>query len=429
MTAAHSQMSRVVITGVGVVSPIGIGKDVFWRNLIEGRTGIGYLKSVSNDRLPCRLAAEIADFNPLDHLKRKKLLKVMSRDIQLGVSAAALAIGDAGLAAGDCDPDRLGVVFGAGQIPSTPHELLNAAASCTNDGSFDFNLFGEDGMRQISPLWLLPQLPNMPACHVSIEHDARGPNNTITSREASALLALAEAVHTVQRGAADCMIVGGCGCDVSPLNIARLSLFEHLSRQDDPDRACRPFDIDRDGCILGEGAAAFIVENYEFAHRRGAEIYAEVLAVAGGSDGAGRHNGSAGTGLIRSIDAVLKRSGLAPHEIGHINGHGKSTRRSDLVEARAYHRSLGAAAEAIPVMGLKSYFGTFDAGTGAVELAASVLGLARGVVPFTRNCDTPDPLCRLNVIHHEPLRIKNSTTLKVNRTDMGQSAAAIIRAM
>jgi 3-oxoacyl-[acyl-carrier-protein] synthase II len=216
---------------------------------------------------------------------------------------------------------------------------------------------------------------------------------------------------------------------VSPANIARLSLLEPLSRQIDPERACRPFDIDRDGGILGEGAAAFVVENYEYAHQRGAEIYAEVVAVAGGCDGAGYHTGTGGTGLVRSIDAVLKKSGLAPREIGHINGHGKSTRRSDLVEARAYHRSLGDAAETIPVMGLKSYFGTFDAGTGAVELAASVLGLSRGVVPFTRNCERPDPLCRLNVIHHEPLHLKNSVTLKVNRTDMGQSAAAIIRAV
>ncbi len=205
------------------------GSDAFWRNLIEGRTGIGYLKSGSNDRLPCRLAAEIADFNPLDHIHRKKLLKVMSRDIQLGVSAAALAMGDARLRPGDCDPERLGVVYGAGRIPSTPHELINATACCTTDGSFDFSRFGEESMRLISPLWLLPQLPNMPASHVAIENDARGPNNTITSREASALLALAEAVHTAY-SAADCMIVGGCGSDVSPANIARLSLVEQLSQ-------------------------------------------------------------------------------------------------------------------------------------------------------------------------------------------------------
>src|SRR5579872_3728108 len=419
MVAVEFERPRVVITGIGVVSPVGIGKDEFWRSLLDGRSGIGFLKAFSNERLPCRLAAEIEDFDPLNFVRRKKLLKVMSRDIQLGVSAAFLAMRDARLAQGDFDPDRLGVVYGAGQIPSRPQELAGAAALCTDDDVFRFDMFGEECMNQISPLWLLPQLPNMPACLVAIEHDARGPNNTITCREASPLLALAEAVHTIQRGVADCMIVGACGSDVHAVDIARLSLFDELSHRDDPETACRPFDIDRNGGILGEGAAAFVIEEFDFARRRGAEIYAEVLAVAGGCDGFRDQTAASGTGLVHSIASVLRKSGVQPQEIGHINGHGKSTRHDDLVEARAYHRALGLAAETIPVMGLKSYFGTFDAGTGAVELAASVLGLRQGMVPFTRNYETPDPLCRLNVIHAEPLTLKNSTTLKVNRTEMG----------
>jgi 3-oxoacyl-[acyl-carrier-protein] synthase II len=429
MAAGKSEMPRVVITGVGVVSPVGIGKDAFWRSLLDGRSGISFLRAFSNEHLPCRLAAEIEGFNPQHYLRRKKLLKVMSRDIQLGVSAASLAMSDARLSQGDFDPDRLGVVYGAGRIPSKPQELANAAALCMEGNSFNFDLFGEESMNQISPLWLLPQLPNMPACHVAIEHDARGPNNTITCREASPLLALAEAVHAIERGVADCMIVGACGSDVHPVDIARLSLVEDLSHRDDPEKACRPFDIDRNGGILGEGAAAFVIEDYAFAHRRGADIYAEVLAVAGGFDGRGDHAATGGTGLVRSITSVLRESGLLPREIGHINGHGKSTKRDDLVEARAYHRALGSAAQTIPVMGLKSYFGTFDAGTGAVELAASVLGLKHGIVPFTRNYETPDPLCGLNVIRAEPLPLMNRTSLKVNRTEMGQSAAAILRAI
>ncbi len=427
MVATPAEMPRVVITGVGVVSPVGIGKDAFWNSLLAGRSGIGNLKAFSGEHLPCRLAAEIENFDPSAYVHRKKLLKVMSRDIQLGVSAAALAMSDARLKSGDYDPDRLGVVFGAGQIPSRPQELAGAAAYCTRGDSFDFSLFGEECLNQISPLWLLPQLPNMPACHVAIEHDARGPNNTITCREASPLLALSEAVHTIQRGAADCMIVGACGSDVHPVDIVRRSLVEDLSHRDDPERACRPFDIDRNGGILGEGAAAFVIEDYDFARRRGAEMYAEVLAVAGGSDGFGDGAAASGTGLVRSIASVLRKSGVLPSEIGHINGHGKSTKRDDLVEARAYHRALGSAAETIPVMGLKSYFGTFDAGTGAVELAASVLGLSQGMVPYTRNYETPDPLCDLNVIQGEPLALKTRTSLKVNRTEMGQSAAAILR--
>jgi 3-oxoacyl-[acyl-carrier-protein] synthase II len=423
------QFSRVVITGIGVVSPVGIGKEAFWGNLLAGRSGIGFLKAFANDHLPCRLAAEIEDFNPLNFLRQRKLLKVMSRDIQLGVSAAALAMTDARLAHGYVDPDRLGVVYGAGRIPFTPQELVEAAAYCARDDIFNFARFDEDCMEQICPLWLLPQLPNMPACHVAIEHDARGPNNTITSREASPLLALAEAVHTIQRGVADCMIVGACGSDVHPVDIARLTLAENLSRRADPDKACRPFDIDRDGSIPGEGAAAFVIEDFEFARRRGAQVYAEVLAVTGGCDGRGDQNGAGGTGLVRSITSALQKSGLSPVDIGHINAHGQSTERDDLVEARAYHGALGVAAETIPVTGLKSYFGTFDAGAGAVELAASILSITHGVVPFTLNYDTPDPQCRLNVIHHEPLRLRNLTALKVNRTAVGQSAAAVLRAV
>jgi 3-oxoacyl-[acyl-carrier-protein] synthase II len=429
MMAVQSQFSRVVITGMGVVSPVGIGKETFWRNLLAGRSGIGFLKSFANDHLPCRLAAEIEDFNPLNFLRQRKLLKVMSRDIQLGVSAAALAMTDARLAQGDVDPDRLGVVYGAGRIPFTPQELVEAAAYCARDDIFNFDRFDEDCMEQICPLWLLPQLPNMPACHVAIEHDARGPNNTITSREASPLLALAEAVHTIQRGAADCMIVGACGSDVHPVHIARLTLAENLSRRDDPSKASRPFDIDRDGSIPGEGAAAFVIEDFEFARRRGAQIYAEVLAVTGGCDGRGYRNGAGGTGLVRSITSALQKSGLSPADIGHINAHGKSTERDDLVEARAYHRALGVAAETIPVTGLKSYFGAFDAGAGAVELAATILSINHGVVPLTLNYETPDPECQLNVIHHEPLPLKNLTALKVNRTAVGQSAAAVLRAV
>src|SRR5690242_5900428 len=160
MMAANSNRPRVVITGLGVVSPVGIGKEAYWRNLLAGRSGIGFLKAFHSEQLPCRLAAEIEDFNPLNFLRQKKLLKVMSRDIQLGVSAAALAMQDASLSPGDFDPDRLGVVFGAGRMSSTPQELAEAAAYCAQDDSFNFDLFGEDCMDQICPLWLLPQLLN-----------------------------------------------------------------------------------------------------------------------------------------------------------------------------------------------------------------------------------------------------------------------------
>ena len=429
--SAESARVRVVVSGIGVVSPIGVGNTAFWDNLKRGRSGIDYLQSIPNDGLPSRFAAEITDFRPEDYVRDRKFLKVMSRDIQLGVSAASLAVQDSALQPGDIDPARLGVEFGAGRMSFTPEEVAAAVRNCSQTGDeFQMTRWGEDGMGEITPLWLLRQLPNMPACHVSIEHNARGPNNTITSSDASALLALAEAVRVIERGVADCMIVGACGSNIHPVDITKLSLFDNLSsRHDDPSRACRPFDFERDGTIVGEGAAAFMIERYEHAVRRGADIYAEVIGVGAGCDGRGYSNGAGGVGLVRAIESAFRRSNTNPDEIGHINAHGKSTQRDDLVEARAYHRAFGNAARDLPVTALKSYFGNFDAGAGAVELAGSLLALRHGELPATLNYEVPDPRCGLNVVHDGPRVLRNKTALSVNRTTMGQSAAAIVRAV
>jgi 3-oxoacyl-[acyl-carrier-protein] synthase II len=425
---AGSENPRVVITGLGIVSPIGIGKDRFWQNLLEGRSGIDYLTSVPSTNLPCKLAAEIRDFDPLSYVYEKKFLKVMSRDIQLGVSAASLAMKDAGLHAGDIEPERLGVEFGAGHISFTPEELAEAARDYHDPSEREgYTRWGEDSMGRIAPLWLLRQLPNMPACHVAIEHDAQGPNNTITSAEASPLLALQEGMRVIAGGRADAMIVGACSSNIHPVDIARLSLYDSLSRQDeDPQTACRPFDMERDGTIVGEGSAVFVLERYEHAVARGADIYCEVLAVGAGCDGKGYDNGKGGQGIVRAVSAALKRSRIDAAHVGHINAHGKSTLRDDFVEARAYHKLLGDDVLKVPVTALKSYFGSFDAGAGAVELAGSILALRHGTLPRTLNYEHPDPLCRLNVVR-EPLRLKGSTAVSVNRTAMGQSVAAVLR--
>lgn len=429
MVAGYTE-ERAVVTGIGVVSPVGIGKDSFWQHLLAGQSGAGYLRAFPSQNLPSKLAAEIRDFDPLDYIYEKKFLKVMSRDIQLGVSAASMAMSDAGLEKGSIQPERLGVEFGAGRISSSPQELAEAVGLCSANESFQFTRWGEGTMGQMAPLWMLRQLPNMPACHVSIEHDARGPNNTITCRDSSALLALSEAVGVIQRGEADGMIVGACGSNIHPVDVTKLNLYDGLSRRDDdPCRAVRPFDFERDGTIVGEGAAAFVVEGYKHAISRGATIYAEVLGVGAGCDGKGYANGAGGTGLVRAIQNVMRKADMQPHDIGHINAHGKSTQRDDLVESRAYHRALGLAAETIPVTALKSYFGDFDAGSGAVELAGSLLALSHGQIPMTLNYETPDPRCRLNVVHDGPIKQKMATAISVNRTAIGQSAAVALRAV
>jgi len=428
MTAGN-RIPGAVITGLGVISPVGLGKDRFWQNLLDGRSGIGYLESVPSEGLPCKLAAEIRDFDPLAHVYEKRFLKVMSRDIQLGVSAASMAMKDAGIRGGDVDPFRMGVEFGAGHISFTPEELAEASHDYLDPSNREgYTRWGEDRMDSIAPLWLLRQLPNMPACHVAIEHDARGPNNTITSAEASPLLALQEAMRVINSGRADVMIVGAGSSSVHPIDITRLSLYDELSRDVDPAHACRPFDRDRSGAVVGEGSAVFVIESYAHAIARGADIYCEVLAVGAGCDGTGYENGKGGTGIVRALGSAMKKAGIETKDIGHINAHGKSTRRDDFVESRAYHRAFGDDAAKIPVTALKSYFGNFDSGAGAVELAGSIMALRHGILPKTLNYENPDPQCRVNVIR-EPMRLKGSTAVSVNRTMMGQSVAAVLRSI
>jgi len=421
---------RVVVTGVGVVSPIGIGKDNFWDSLVHNRSGIDFLHSLPADGLPSAFGAEVRDFNPGDYLREKKFLKVMSRAVQLGVSSSNLAVKDSGMMPGMVDPCRFGVVYGAGRMTCHPSELAAAVEACRSEGGVDINKWGQEALNEVAPLWLLRQMPNMPASHVSIDHNACGPNNTITSRDASALLALSEAVRVIEADRADCMIVGACSSNIHPVDIAKFHSFEGLSRRsDDPKRACRPFDFEREGAVVGEGAASFMVESYEHAVARGAEIYAEILGTGAGCDGQGAANQAAGLGLVRAMEAALRQSGVRPDELGHINAQGKSTQPDDIVEARAYHRVLGDYVMNIPVTALKSYVGHFDAGAGAVELAGTLLSIKNGYVPATLNYEIPDPRCGLNVVRGEAARVRNRTAVTVNRTAMGQSAAAVLRAI
>lgn len=427
--ASASDNIRVVITGVGTVTPIGIGNEAFWESLLRGRSGIGWLQSLPAAVFPSKMAAEVRDFDPEKLIYCRKALKVMARDTQFGTAAASLAMKDSDLKVGGIDPDRLGVSFGCGRSSTRPEEVLEAAAA-SEPGSEEYQFTRwDDALGRIAPLWLIKQLPNMPACHISIEHDARGPNNTITSRESSALLALAEGVRVIERDAADVMIIGATSSNIHPVDLTKFNLFESLSRRDaDPSEACRPFDVTRDGTVVGEGAAALVIERYEHAVRRGARIYGEVLSVGAGCDGSGWCNGTGGLGVTRAVQAALRRSGLKPQDIGHINAHGKSTQRDDLVEARGYHWAMGDAIHRIPVTAMKSYFGHFDAGAGAVELAGTVLSLHHGILPQTLNYRIPDPRCQLSVAR-EPLELKNRTAMTVNRTAIGQSAAAIIRSL
>jgi len=414
---------EVVITGMGIVSPIGIGREAFWASLSQGHSGIGPIRRFDPVHLPVGIAGEVNDFDPTPYIPRKQL-KLMCRDAQLGVAAAMLACRDAALSAGAVEPERLGVVLGADTIGSTLDASESTYRPCIVDGRFEFARWGSAGMAATFPLNFLKVLPNMIASHVSIVADARGSNNTIHQAEVSGLLSVIEAARVIQRGAADVMLAGGASSQMNPYDCVRRCAMGILSRhQGHPAAAMRPFDADRDGQVWGEGAAVLVLEDRRRAEARRAPILARLLGW-GGAWKAPSHNGRPGTGLGRAIQSALSAARLEPHALGHINAHGLSMVREDQTEALTLHQVV----PGIPVTAPKSYFGNLGAATGAMELAASVLALAAGRVPATLNYEKPDPQCPIEVVRGQALCSPAPTALAVNWTPIGQAAAIALGA-
>ena len=416
------QSCDVVITGIGLVSPIGTGREAYWKSLLEGRSGIAPLAEAAGTDLPVRFGGELKDFDAKQFVKPRKSLKVMCHEIQVGYSATMLAMEDAGLKQGDVDPDRLGVVLGSEMFYCELGELADAYRKCVVDGEIQPELWGEGAMSDLYPLWMLKYLPNMVACHAAISLDARGPNNTITLDEVSSLLALIEAIGIIQRGAADVMLAGGIGTRVNLTRMLYRGDGAWSHRNDDPVRACRPFDAERDGGVIGEGAGAFVLERREFAEARGAKILARVSGFGRSFESVRDQRPMPGIGTRNSIQAAIRSSELVAGDIGHVNAHGSSMVEHDRMEAHAIRDCLGD----VPVTALKSYFGCLGAASGAVEMAASVLAVVEGLVPATLNYEHPDPECPVNVIHGQPLRVENRTALLLNQTETGQTAALVI---
>ena len=412
-----------MITGAGIVSPIGIGREPFWAALMEGRSGVGRIRQVDVSGVPIQIAAEVGDFDPKPYVRPRKALKVMCRDAQLGVAASTLACQDAGISTGTIDPARFGVVLGADRICGLVEDSMAGYRICCETGKFDFSRWGGEAMAASFPLSFLKVLPNMIASHVSIAHEARGPNNTIHHAEVSSLLAVGEAASVIQRGAADAMIAGGASSQTQHFDYIRRSAMGILSpRQDDPSAVMRPFDADRDGQVWGEGAAVFILEDQRHAVARGATIIARLLGWANSCETRPRRTASDGSGLCRSIEAALRRSRLDATELSHVNAHGLSTIHDDRIEAQALRRAVST----VPVTAPKSYFGNLGAATGAVEMAVSALALDTGRIPATLNYERPDPECPVEVVRDEPLSSTNAPALVVNQTPVGQAVSVVL---
>jgi 3-oxoacyl-[acyl-carrier-protein] synthase II len=419
-----SQSRRVVITGFGLITPIGSDTDSFWGALLEGRSGVHTIRSFDPSALPTRFAAEVPGFDARQHVEKnqRKSLLMMARPIQLGVAGAQLALGHGRVDKTKLDPTRFGVEFGAGLIASELPELADAARASVNcrPGSVDMERWGDAGIKAIQPKWMLKYLPNMPACHISILHNAQGPNNSITESDAASLLALGEAFRILKRDDADFFLVGGAESKVNPVSLVRQCLFEQMSkRNEEPEKACRPFDSSRDGLVLGEGTGVLVVEDLEHARKRGAEIYAEVIGF-----GAAFDRKLNGEGLARAIRAALADAGVGPEDIDHVNAHGLGTRHSDVWEARGIASVFGTS---VPVFGAKGYLGNLGAASGTAELVASILGLRHGVMPATLNHDEKDPQCPVTVIAGSPRQTSRPCAVKIAFTQMGQCAAVVVR--
>ncbi len=382
-------MRRVVITGMGVVSPIGIGVDAFWTALSRGQSGVRRITRFDPSAFPSQIAGEVRDFDPLAHLPRRDVVRT-DTFVQYAMVAANEAIADAKLEIADQN-ERVGVSIGTGLGGIA---WLTAAHDALKREDAD----------AISPYAMPGFLPNMAAGWVSMRAGARGPISSATTACAAGNQAIGDAGRLIQRGDADAMIAGGTDALIHPVVIGCFCALRALSRANaEPGRASRPFDRERDGFVLAEGAGILILEEREVARARGAHIYAE-LAGYGLTADAHHPTASSVEGPARAMALALRDAGLPPEAIDYINAHGSSTLQNDVNETRAIRQTFGAHADRVFVSSTKSMTGHLIGGAGAVEAIATALAIERGLVPPTINYGTPDPDCDLDYVPNQARR-------------------------
>ena len=437
MSPSNLSHRRVVITGLGVVCPLGNSPSALWDALESGRSGVGALQ-----RLPPlagrvvyggevrQFIGTIDDFGPLSKgLKKsiRKALKVMCRETMMAVAAAQQAIADARFADSPMDPDRSGVVFGSDYMLSPPDDFVDGMKKCgASEGEFRFSQWGQDGLREMTPLWMLKFLPNMPGSHIAILNDLRGPNNSLTLREISGTMALREAMHTIQRGHADRMLAGATGTRIHAFKTVHAIQTEQLAHPElEPTLASRPFDRNRTGMVVGEGAGAVVLEEYETARARGATIYGELVGTGSSAVADARLEGRRDRALANAARVALREANIRADQLGHVSAHGLATTLSDAAEARAIGDVLGPHAANVPVVAAKSYFGNLGAASGIVELAASTMALEKGRLFRTLNFETPDPqaLVALTTDNDTPA---GDSFLQLSVTPQAQAAALVV---
>jgi 3-oxoacyl-[acyl-carrier-protein] synthase II len=377
---------RVVVTGVGLICGCGIGTEEVWRNLLAGKSGIGPITHFDPAGFDCRIAGEVRDFDPLNWIEKKELKKT-GRFIQLAMAAAEFAMNMSGLEVTPQIADSTGVYIGSGI------------------GGFDVierehSKYLAGGPGKISPFFIPASIVNLASGHVSIRYGAKGPNSATATACSASAHAIGDAFKIIQRSDADVMIAGGTEAAITPMGVGGFAAMRALStRNDEPQRASRPFDAERDGFVVGEGAGVLILESLDFAQKRGAKIIAEIVGY--GMSGDAYHitqPAEGGDGGYRVAMAAIKDAKITPNDVSYVNAHGTSTPIGDAIETAALKRVFGERAKKVPISSTKSMTGHLLGGAGGLEAGISVLALRDQILPPTANYENPDPACDLDYI-------------------------------
>jgi 3-oxoacyl-[acyl-carrier-protein] synthase II len=419
----------VVITGMGLVTPLGVRVEELWKNLMAGASGVGLTTVFDASRFPTKISAEVRNWDIADEGQDAKHWQFCGRHTKFAAGAALQAMRDAGLEKGlPADPARLGVYLGSGEGQQDFDSFTSMMMAAISGDTLDVAKFTKLGLETLHPLSEVEQEPNMPAGHLAGMFNAQGPNLNCLTACAASSQAIGEAAELVRRGDADVMLSGGTHSMIHPFGVTGFNLLTALStRNDEPARASRPFDNERDGFVLGEGAAMVVLEELEHAKRRGAKIHGELLGYGSTAD-AYRITDThpEGRGAAACITMALKDAGLGTHDIHYINAHGTSTDVNDKVETLAIKKVFGEHAYKIPVSSTKSMMGHLIAAAGATELIVCLLAIRDGMLPPTINYENPDPNCDLDYVPNKSRPGKCDRALSNSFGFGGQNISLIV---
>lgn len=434
---------RVVITGLGVATPIGIGMEPFWDALLNRQCGVRRIASFDPSAFPAQIAGELPPFTISEYIPKayRKSTKVMSRDIMIAVMCAYHAAKDAGLntkclvergeatGAPNVDPTRFGANIGAGLVCADLDELGGALTTAAENGQFSIAKWGGEGMTNLTPLWLLKFLPNMLACHVTIVHDAQAPSNTITCGEASSHLAIGEAFRTISRGAADVCICGGAESRTSPMALTRPLLAERLNRtaNEHPERACMPFSAQRSGGVVAEGGGLIILEELSRAKARGAKIYAEIAGFGASTSAFHWANADvSGRAMQLALGKALKDAQVQPDQVQLMNPFGTGIPAFDAGEIAGFNAVFGDALSRAAAFTTRGSLGSCGAGAGAIDVAACAMAIHRNTVPPSLNTQPADPASRFKFATGDPMDGRAVSAVSVGYAPAGGQHAALV---